>query len=421
MLENQTKFMQGASRTGGGHKVQASLLGEDVPTNVMGASSATSSTGGIDIYNPVLISMVRRCVPNLIAYDLIGVQPMTGPTGLIFAFRPRYDSQTGTEALYTEANTGWSATARGNAAHLASNSQWIGHTGTSPALANSTNYTYQPGFDTAFSEMLGKDDGNLFNEMAFTIESVNVTAKARGLRAGYTRELAQDLRAVHGLDAEGELANIISQQIMFDINREVIRMINVSATIGAQDGTNVAGTFNLDIDSDGRWSVEKFKGLIFQLEREANAIAKATRRGKGNFVLCGSDTASALKMSGLLVYNPSMATDLNVDDTGNTFAGILNGSLRVYIDPYFVSSSNVEYATVGYKGANQFDSGLFYCPYVPLEMYTAVDPRSYQPSIAFKTRYGTIANPFATTAADGTINFTNKNIYYRRLGVSNLV
>jgi hypothetical protein len=428
MMENQVKHFKEEFRTGGGYKPKT-LLGEDIPTNFMGTSSATHGTGGIDIYNPVLISLLRRTVPNLIAYDLVGVQPMTGPTGLIFAFRPRYANQSGPETWFGEANTDFSASPNGNSAFLANSQLYVVQTGLSPALANSTNYanssdansySVQHGLTTALSEALGTAN-NTFNEMAFTIESVQVTAKARGLRAGYTRELAQDLRTVHGLDAETELANILAQQILFDINREVIRTVNIVAVPGAQSGTAVAGQFNLDIDSDGRWSVEKFKGLLFRFEREANAIAKATRRGKGNFILCGSDTASAMRMTGLLDYNPQLAVDLQVDDTGNTFAGTLNGSIKVYIDPYFQSSGGYEYATMGYKGASQFDAGIFYTPYIPLEQYSAVDPLSFQPSIGYKTRYGLVTNPFAQPvgSVDGTI-VAGQNIYYRRIAILNL-
>jgi hypothetical protein len=374
----------------------------------MGASSSTAGDGSIDIYDPVLISLVRRAMPNLIAYDICGVQPMTGPTGLIFAMRSRYSTQGGTEALFNEANTSFSSSGATVQA------------GATPALANATNYTVGTGMSTHTAEALG-DGTNTFPEMAFSIEKVAVTAKSRALKAEYTMELAQDLKAVHGLDAEQELANILSTEILAEINREVVRQINISATVGAQENVASAGTFDLDVDANGRWSVEKFKGLMFQLEREANAIAKATRRGKGNVMICSSDVASALQMAGVLDYTPALANNLQVDDTGNTFAGVLNGRIKVYIDPYFAASSGVHYATIGYKGTSAFDAGLFYCPYVPLQMVRAVGQDTFQPKIAFKTRYGMVANPFATTDADGAISFSKKNIYYRRFAVANLM
>jgi hypothetical protein len=257
--------------------------------------------------------------------------------------------------------------------------------------------------------------------MAFSVEKVSVTAVSRALKAEYTMELAQDLKAIHGLDAETELANILSAEILSEINREVVRTINYTATAGAQQNTTTAGTFDLDVDSNGRWSVERFKGLIFQIERDANQIAKATRRGKGNLLICGSDVASALQMAGVLDYTPALSANLNVDDTGNTFAGVLNGRIRVYVDPYFSSSSGSQYYTIGYKGASAFDAGLFYCPYVPLQMVRAVGENTFQPKIGFKTRYGMVANPFATSNADGAIAFAKKNIYYRFAIVNNLM
>lgn len=419
LLENQLEALRMDLAGASGYKNPTSLM--EAPTNAMGASSSVASTGNIDIYDPVLISLIRRSMPNLIAYDVVGVQPMQGPTGLIFAMRSRYSTQAGTEALFGEANTGFSATAQGNARHRSANSEWIGHTGTSPASANSTNYTAQGAFSTAFGEDLGKDRGNDFQEMAFSIEKTQVLAKERALKAEYTVELQQDLKRVHGLDAESELANILSAEILAEINREIIRKINLSATIGAQDNVASAGTFNLDVDSNGRWGVEKFKMLMFQLEREANAIAKATRRGKGNFMICGSDVASALAMAGVLEYNPQLANNLQVDDTGNTFAGVVNGRFKVYIDPYFSDSNGLQYATIGYKGSSPFDAGMFYCPYVPLQMFRAVGENTFQPKIAFKTRYGLVAHPFATTSADGDISFSKKNIYFRRIAISNLM
>lgn len=413
LLENQQSWE--ATRTDI-NRAPMSLLGESMPVTAMGASSATPGAGPMDIYNPVLISLIRRTVPNLVAYDLCGVQPMSGPNGLIFAFRPRYANSTGAETWVSEANTFTSASVQGSA-----NSTNI-QVGLSPALANSTQYTTIPGVTTATLEGFGSDASNLFNEMSFTIESVRVDAKGRGLRASFSQEVAQDLRAVHGLSAEDELAAILAQQILFDINREIIRSINYVAVQGANTGTANAGIFNLDIDSDGRWSVEKFKGMLFRFEREANQIAKDTRRGKGNFIICGSDVASALRMTGLLDYNPQMSVDLKVDDTGNTFAGVLNGSIKVYIDPYF-QNNGYEYATIGYKGASEFDAGLFYCPYVPLEYYQARDPQSFQPAIAFKTRYGMVSNPFAqpmsSNHAVGTLT-SRTNQFYRIIAISNL-
>ena len=409
LLENQEIACRQDAHGSGGYRNQTSLLSEAAPTNSMGASSSTAGDGSIDIYDPVLISLVRRAAPNLIAYDICGVQPMTGPTGLIFAMRSRYKTQTGDEALFNEANTAFPSTAQSQ-------------TGASPAdLSVGTEYTRGTGFTTAQSEALGDGVGQAFQEMAFSIEKVAVTARSRALKAEYTMELAQDLKAVHGLDAEQELANILSTEILAEINREVVRTINLTATIGAQENVTTAGTFNLDVDANGRWSVEKFKGLMFQLEREANAIAKATRRGKGNVLLCSSDVASALQMAGVLDYTPALTNSLNVDDTGNTFVGVLNGRFKVYIDPYFAATTGTHYATIGYKGTSAFDAGLFYCPYVPLQMVRAVGQDSFQPKIGFKTRYGMVANPFATSAADGTLSFANKNVYYRRISITNLM
>jgi hypothetical protein len=409
LLENQEIACR--ENSSGGYHNQTSLLSEAAPTNAMGASSSTASDGAIDTYDPVLISLVRRAMPNLIAYDIAGVQPMTGPTGLIFAMRSRYASQGGTEALFNEANSGFSGAASNTGTQ----------TGSTPALANSTNYTVGTGMSTATAEALGDAANNAFSEMAFSIEKISVVAKSRALKAEYTMELAQDLKAVHGLDAEQELANILSTEILAEINREVVRTVNLTATIGAQENVATAGTFDLDVDANGRWSVEKFKGLMFQIEREANAIAKATRRGKGNIMICSSDVASALQMAGVLDYTPALANNLQVDDTGNTFAGVLNGRIKVYIDPYFAASSGVHYATIGYKGTSAFDAGLFYCPYVPLQMVRAVGQDTFQPKIGFKTRYGMVANPFATSDADGALAFSKKNIYYRRLAIANLM
>ena len=423
MLENTER----EARQNSGGYTQPSLLGEAAPANAMGGSSSTAGDGSVDIFDPVLISLVRRSMPNLIAYDIAGVQPMTGPTGLIFAMRSRFNSQAGDEALFNEANTSHSATGSTNAntANFGGpidGSDGALQAGSDPtARASGSGYTVQQGMSTATAEALGDSAANAFSEMAFSIEKVSVTAVSRALKAEYTMELAQDLKAIHGLDAETELANILSAEILSEINREIVRTINYTATAGAQDNTTTAGTFDLDTDSNGRWSVERFKGLIFQIEREANEIAKATRRGKGNILITSSDVASALQMAGVLDYTPALSSNLNVDDTGNTFAGVLNGRIRVYIDPYFSSASGKQYMTVGYKGSSAFDAGLFYCPYVPLQMVRAVGENTFQPKIGFKTRYGVVANPFATTAADGAIAFAKKNIYYRLVGVSNLM
>jgi hypothetical protein len=406
LLENQeTDCRSGESA---GYRNPTSLLSETAPINSMGASSSVAGDGNIDIYDPVLISLVRRSMPNLIAYDICGVQPMTGPTGLIFAMRSRYSTQGGTEALFNEANTGFAQY------------PGVSATGSTPVNDPANDYIIGTGMTTANAEALG-DGTAVFQEMAFSIEKVSVVARSRALKAEYTMELAQDLKAVHGLDAEQELANILSAEILAEINREVVRQINLTASLGAQENVASAGTFNLDVDANGRWSVEKFKGLMFQLERESNAIAKATRRGKGNIMICSSDVASALQMAGVLDYTPALANNLQVDDTGNTFAGVLNGRIRVYVDPYFAATSGVHYATIGYKGSSAFDAGLFYCPYVPLQMVRAVGQDTFQPKIAFKTRYGMVANPFATSAADGTLAFANKNIYYRKIAISNLM
>jgi hypothetical protein len=420
ILENQEKAAREDAAGSAGYAAPT-LLGEAAPTNV---------AGGVQNYDPVLISLVRRSMPNLVAYDVCGVQPMTGPSGLIFALRPQYSTQGGTEALYNEADTDFSSSAAGNTASIlvANGSAGTGHTGTDPnARASGSGYTVGIGMSTASSEGLGKDTGNEFNQMAFSIEKVTVTAVSRALKAEYSMELAQDLRAIHGLDAETELSNILSAEILAEINREVIRTINYSAKAGADQGNvTTAGTFDLDVDSNGRWSVEKFKGLMFQIERDANSIARDTRRGKGNIIITSSDVASALQMAGVLDYTPALNNSLDVDDTGNTFAGVLNGRYRVYVDPYFASTSGGrQYYTVGYKGSSAFDAGLFYCPYVPLQMVRAVGENTFQPKIGFKTRYGIVANPFATQAADGTIGFggnaQSKNIYYRLVNVSNLM
>lgn len=396
-------------------------LNESAPTNSGGGLGSGTNVGS---YDPILISLVRRALPNLIAYDVCGVQAMTGPTGLIFAMRSKYKTMGGTEALFNEANTAFSSTnalgANGNVS--------TGYANTDPVydLSSAGAYGLGRGMTTAQAEALGDVSTNQFAEMAFAIDKVTVTARSRALKAEYTMELAHDLKAVHGLDAETELANILSTEILAEINREVIRSIYISATVGAQYGVTTAGTFDLDTDSNGRWSVEKFKGLIFQIEREANAIAKATRRGKGNVLIVSSDVASALAMAKVLDYTPALSADLQVDDTGNTFAGTIHGKIKVYIDPYFGGSANGnELVTVGYKGSSPFDAGLFYCPYVPLQMVRAIGQDTFQPKIGFKTRYGMVANPFATTAGDGSVasritNANNANIYYRIFRVTNL-
>ena len=402
-----------------------SLL-EAAPENAMGASSSTAGDGNIDIYDPVLISLVRRAMPNLVAYDIMGVQPMTGPTGLIFAMRSRYASQTGTETFYNEVNTGFAmdkdSSTNTNVGGADQNlGTFVGNGYLNSSASNIELYNYAAGMTTTQAERLGDGAGNAFPEMAFSIEKIAVTAKSRALKAEYTMELAQDLKAIHGLDAESELANILSTEILAEINREMVRNVNVIAKVGAQDDTTTAGKFDLDTDSNGRWMVEKFKGLMFQIEREANSIAKGTRRGKGNIVLCSSDVASALQMAGVLDYTPALnSNNLQVDDTGNTFAGVLNGRMRVYIDPYTTGN----YMTVGYKGSSAFDAGVFYCPYVPLQMVRAVGEDTFQPKIGFKTRYGVIENPFArgtnAIAAAGTIT-ADSNEYYRKIIVNNIM
>ena len=425
VLENTERALREAAAHG-----QFQTLMEtssNIPLNNMGASSSTAGSGAIDTFDPVLISLVRRAMPNLIAYDICGTQPMTGPTGLIFAMRSRVaanattaNALAGGETFYNEVNTQFSSVTTG------ANTFGQKFVGTIPGDSNTTGlsavnaYNTGTGMSTAQAEALGADGNTMFASMAFSIEKVTVTAKSRALKAEYTMELAQDLKAIHGLDAETELANILSAEILAEINREVVRTINITAVPGAQENTTTAGVFDLDTDSNGRWSVEKFKGLMFQLEREANQIAKQTRRGKGNIVICSSDVASALQMAGVLDYAPALnSNNLQVDDTGNTFAGVLNGRLKVYIDPYAIGGN---YLTVGYKGSSAFDAGLFYCPYVPLQMVRAVDQGTFQPKIGFKTRYGMVANPFAQglTVGSGALTL-NTNVYYRRVIVTNLM
>ena len=407
ILENQEKAV----------REDASFLSEAAPANASGA-------GNVNNWDPVLISLVRRAMPNLIAYDICGVQPMTGPTGLIFAMKSRYSTQGGTEALFNEADSDFSArdAAGGSGSPDA-------QAGTNPAILNDASpgtYTTGSGFTTTQAETLG-DGTDEFAEMAFSIDKVTVTAKSRALKAEYTMELAQDLKAIHGLDAETELANILSSEILAEINREVVRTIYSHAKAGAQVNTTTAGIFALDTDSNGRWSVEKFKGLLFQLERDANAIGQQTRRGKGNLIICSADVASALAMSGVLDYAPALSTNLNVDDTGNTFAGVLNGKFKVYVDPYSANVAAKQFYVCGYKGTSPYDAGLFYCPYVPLQMVRAVGQNSFQPKIGFKTRYGMVQNPFATTRGtgvldnSGAVHADDTNLYYRRVQVTNLM
>ena len=445
LLENQEKALM----------EEREFLSEAAPTNSTGSSGGTAgfsanstASGPVAGFDPVLISLIRRAMPNLVAYDLAGVQPMNGPTGLIFAMRSRFTNQSGDEALFNEADTSFSAVGAGatetgigsgytqNEGSDTGTAVGFGTTqsgsGGNPALLNPTSgapanqlaYKTGRGMDTEDAEALGDGSGPNFNEMAFSIEKVTVTAKSRALKAEYSLELAQDLKAIHGLNAEAELANILSTEILAEINREVIRSIYKVAEAGAQANVASGGTFDLDIDSNGRWSVEKFKGLIFQIERDANAIAQRTRRGKGNMILCSADVASALTMAGVLDYTPALNANLNVDDTGNTFAGVLQGKYRVYIDPYSSNVSADQYYVVGYKGSSPYDAGLFYCPYVPLQMVRAVGQDTFQPKIGFKTRYGLVANPFAegdaTSQGLGRLAI-NSNRYYRRVKVANLM
>ena len=407
ILENQEKSV----------REDRSFMAEAAPANATGSS--------VDNWDPVLISLVRRAMPNLIAYDICGVQPMSGPTGLIFAMKSRFGSQAGAEALFNEADSDFSA--RDAASDTGSPDA---QSGTNPATLNDSpsagTYTTGSGMTTAQAETLG-DGSDEFAEMAFSIDKVTVTAKSRALKAEYTMELAQDLKAIHGLDAETELANILSSEILAEINREVVRTIYSHAKAGAQVNTTTAGIFDLDTDSNGRWSVEKFKGLLYQLERDANAIGQLTRRGKGNMIICSADVASALQMAGVLDYAPALSSNLNVDDTGNTFAGVLNGKFKVYVDPYAANISASQYYVAGYKGTSPYDSGLFYCPYVPLQMVRAVGQDSFQPKIGFKTRYGMVQNPFAHSGGDGALDNSgavaaaSQNLYYRRVKVTNIM
>lgn len=385
LLENQERAM----------REERQALFEDAPAN---AAGAMPDTGGVAKFDPVLISLVRRAAPAMIAYDMCGVQPMTQPTGLIFAMKSKYTSQGGTEALFNEADTAFS----GKGTHA-------GDASINPAATTGTPVT------TSEAEAMGSGGANLaFNQMAFTIEKTSVVAQSRALKAEYSVELAQDLKAVHGLDAEAELSNILSTEIVNEINREIIRKVYTSAKVGAQVGTAVQGEFDLDVDSNGRWSVEKFKGLMFQIEREANRIYQETRRGKGNFIVCSADVASALAMAGVLDYAPALSTNLTVDEASTTFAGVLNGRYKVYVDPFAANGTADQFLMVGYKGTSRYDAGAFFCPYVPLQLYRAQDPNTFQPKIAFRTRYGFVANPFTSMNA-------NSNIYYRKLIIKNLM
>jgi hypothetical protein len=442
LLENQEKFLREQSAFDSG---SMNMLMES-PTNSGNAAGASGGFGGgasaagpVAGFDPVLISLIRRSMPNLIAYDVAGVQPMSGPTGLIFAMRSRYTNQSGTETFFNEVDSAFSGQdgGRDEEGGFTAGNSGMGTTaqsGTNPSVLNpvasasSIGYNVGQGMLTGDAENLDGTGADAFNQMAFSIEKVTVTAKSRALKAEYSLELAQDLKAIHGLNAEAELANILSTEILAEINREVIRTIYKVAEQGAVQNTATAGVFDLDIDSNGRWSVEKFKGLLFQIERDANAIAQRTRRGKGNVILCSADVASALTMAGVLDYTPALNANLNVDDTGNTFAGVLQGKYRVYIDPYAANltagnaSPGNQYYVVGYKGSSPYDAGIFYCPYVPLQMVRAVGENSFQPKIGFKTRYGMVANPFAegTNQGLGSLN-VNQNRYYRRVAVKNLM
>ena len=419
LLENQERFL----------KEERGLVTEAAPTNSLGGtgfSGGSTATGPVAGFDPVLISLIRRSMPKLIAYDICGVQPMTGPTGLIFAMRStkgtnRDINNSAVETFFNEVDTEHSS--ENSADGLASNDQ----TGSNPGLLadGASNYTIGgQGMTTAQSEALGDGSSNHFNEMGFSIEKVTVTAKSRALKAEYSLELAQDLKAVHGLDAESELANILSTEVLAEINREVVRTVYKIARPGAQNNTATAGVFDLDVDSNGRWSVEKFKGLLFQIERDMNAIGHETRRGKGNILICSADVASALSMAGVLDYTPALAGNSNLlpDDNSSTLAGTLNGRIKVYVDPYSANVSDSHFYVAGYKGSSAYDAGLFYCPYVPLQMVRAVGQDTFQPKIGFKTRYGMVANPFAEGLTQGQGALTsNANRYYRRVKVTNLM
>ena len=447
LLENQERFLKEEAAFSSGN----GMLNEAAPTNsgnAVGASGAfgagSADAGPTAGFDPVLISLIRRSMPNLVAYELAGVQPMNGPTGLIFAMRSRYTNQSGTEAFFNEPDSAFSANKAGTNIGQSTQGDYTDATdddgtvgfgstgtqrGTNPAIlegaasdAVQSQYSLGQGMATGDSEALGDGSNGDFNEMAFSIEKVTVTAKSRALKAEYSMELAQDLRAIHGLNAEAELANILSSEILAEINREVIRTIYKTAEAGSQVNVANAGFFDLDVDSNGRWSVEKFKGLLFNIERDANRIAQRTRRGKGNIIMTSADVASALTMAGVLDYTPALNANLQVDDTGNTFAGTINGKYRVYIDPFSANSAANQYYVVGYKGTSPYDAGLFYCPYVPLQMVRAVNDGTFQPKIGFKTRYGLVSNPYAEGTAQGLGRITsNSNRYYQRTVVKNLM
>ena len=443
LLENQEKFLREQSAFENG----SSMLTEQ-PTNntgststVAGLSADETASGPMAGFDPVLISLIRRAMPNLVAYDVAGVQPMSGPTGLIFAMRSRYKTNLGTETFYNEVNSAFSGQPAGEDdsdgfSSLRTGMGTTSQNGNNPAVLNPTStatagdYNVGQGMTTNSAESLSTGN-DAFQQMAFSIEKVTVTAKSRALKAEYSLELAQDLKAIHGLNAEAELANILSTEILAEINREVIRTIYKVAEQGAVENTAAAGIFDLDIDSNGRWSVEKFKGLLFQIERDANRIAQRTRRGKGNIIMCSADVASALTMAGVLDYTPALNANLNVDDTGNTFAGTIQGKYKVYIDPYSanlaannsgLAQGSNQYYVVGYKGGSPYDAGLFYCPYVPLQMVRAVGENTFQPKIGFKTRYGLVSNPFAEGLTQGLGRLqVNSNRYYRRVAVKNIM
>ena len=438
LLENQERFLR--EERGMLNEVAVNSLGAGT-VSPAGSALGSANTAGLAGFDPVLISLVRRAMPNLMAYDICGVQPMSGPTGLIFAMRSRYENQGGEEALFNEPDTGFTggydATQGAYAVREGDGTSAGGGStseGNNPALLNdSSPGTYEVGSKMAREDLekMG-ESGRLFREMSFSIEKTSVTAQSRALKAEYTLELAQDLKAIHGLDAEQELANILSSEVLAEINREVVRRVYSVAKKGAQNNVANAGIFDLDVDSNGRWSVEKFKGLLFQIERDANAIAQETRRGKGNFLICSADVASALAMAGVLDYSsgltgaggPSIG---QVDDTGNLAVGTINGRIKVYVDPYAANLSDKHYYVIGYKGTSPYDAGLFYCPYVPLQMVRSIDPNTFQPKIGFKTRYGMVSNPFVTTngayngTPDGETLTANANMYYRRVQVTNLM
>ena len=426
LLENQEAFCREQAALG----QSTSLLSEAVPTSSTDSANHTnggfsnSASAPVAGFDPVMIGLIRRAMPNLMAYDIAGVQPMTGPTGLIFAMRALYGGQSGTnEAFFNEADTEFSNNgAAGNGAAPLANPGLLNNADGSGLAAGDDNNQYDPELADMAGMATEALEDNSFREMGFSIEKTIVEAKGRALKAQYSLELAQDLRAIHGLDAEAELANILSSEILAEINREVIRTIYKTAVPGAANNVANAGVFDLDVDSNGRWSVEKFKGLLFQLERDCNAIAQETRRGKGNLIVCSADVASALTMAGVLDYTPALNANLSVDDTGNLFAGTINGKIKVYIDPYSANVSNSQYYVAGYKGANAYDAGLFYCPYVPLQMVRSVHADSFQPNIGFKTRYGLVANPFhrGAGASSGALT-TNSNKYYRRVRIENLM